>query len=134
MGLRLAWTALFSLVHKSALVGGLKIELRWKSEYHSSVERFGMSKMLLLDVSDVIEESDTECDLVVLPSICGMALFNMDVTDWFQLMGVGDLVVFQGILSVFDSHENFSGCAFLSAVSIFVVGSGGVAGKLALSL
>ena len=134
MGFRLAWTALFSFVHKSALVGGLKIELRWKSEYHSSVERFGMSKMLLLDVSDVIEESDTECDLVVLPSICGMALFSMDVTDWFQLMGVGDLVVFQGILSVFDSHENFCGCGFRSAVSIFVVGNGGVAGKLALSL
>ena len=69
----------FSL--KIYTIGGLKIELLWKSEYHSSVERFGMSKMLLLDV---IEESDTECDLVVLMSICGMALFNMDVTDWFQ--------------------------------------------------
>ena len=69
IGFRLAWTALFSFVHKSALDGGLNIELRWKREYHSSVERFGMSKMLLFEVQDVIDESDAECDLVVLPSI-----------------------------------------------------------------
>ena len=54
---------------RSALEGGLSNELRWKREYHSAVERFGMSKMLLLEVQDVIEESDAECDLVVLPSI-----------------------------------------------------------------
>ena len=49
-GFRLAWTAVASFVHRSALEGGLSSELRWKREYHSSVERFGMSKMLLLDV------------------------------------------------------------------------------------
>ena len=69
IGFRLAWTALFSFVHKSALDGGLKIELLWKRAYHSSVERFGISIMLLFDVHDVIDESDVECVLEVLPSI-----------------------------------------------------------------
>ena len=68
-GLRFAWTAMVSFVHRSALDGGLCSELLWKREYHSSVERLGMSKMLLFDVHDVMEESDAECDLVVLPSI-----------------------------------------------------------------
>ena len=49
-GFKLSWTAVFSFVHRSALEGGLSSELRWKREYHSSVERFGMFKMLLLDV------------------------------------------------------------------------------------
>ena len=63
-----------------------------------------------------------------------MALFSMDLTDWFQSIVVGDLVVVHGILSVFDSHENF-GCLGLSVESVFVVdGHGSVSGKLAMSL
>ena len=59
----------------------------------------------------------------------------MDMTDWVQSKGVGDLVVFQGILSVFDSHENLGCCAVFCVVSsVVVVDSGGVAGKLAMSL
>ena len=135
-GLRFAWTAMVSFVHRSALDGGLCSELLWKREYHSSVERLGMSKMLLFDVQDVMEESDAECDLVVLPSIWGMSLLKMDMTDWLQSIGVGDLVVFHGILFVFDPHENLGCCCSgFSVVTVFVViDSGGVAGKLATSL
>ena len=62
-----------------------------------------------------------------------MAWLKMDMTDWFQSIVAGDLVVSQGILSVFDSHENLGGWTGLSAFSE-VVGCGGVSGKLAMSL
>ena len=62
-------------------------------------------------------------------------LLKMDMTDWVQSIGVGDLVVFQGILSVFDSYENLGCFAVLSVLSVVIaVDSGGVAGKLAMSL
>ena len=63
-----------------------------------------------------------------------MAWLKMDMTDWFQSIVVGGLVVSQGILSVFDSHENLGVCAGLSALSEVVVDCGGVSGKLAMSL
>ena len=62
-------------------------------------------------------------------------LLKMDMTDWVQSIGVGVFVVFQGILSVFDSHENLGCCAVLSVMSVLVADDGGgVAGKLAMSL
>ena len=61
-----------------------------------------------------------------------MAWLKMDMTDWFQSMVVGGLVVSQGILSIFDSHENLGGWMGLSVFSEFV-GIGGVSGKLAMS-
>ena len=63
-----------------------------------------------------------------------MELFIFVLTDWSQSIGVGNVVVVHGILSVFDSHENF-GCLGLSVESVLVVdGHGSVSGKLAMSL
>ena len=48
---------------------------------------------------------------------------------------MGDFAVFQGIFSVFESHENLGCCAVVSVMSVVVaVDGGGVAGKLAMSL
>ena len=85
--------------------------------------------MLLLEVFDVMEESDAD---LLLPSSCGMFLRRDGIDQFHSTTGVLGVGEDHGIVGDFEFHIN-GDVGFEFLLMCVVAGVGGVSGKLAIS-